>query len=150
MKIVLQKVSHASVSTNELFNEIHTGYLLLVGVSETSTEKDAIKLAEKIANSRNFEDEDGKINLSIKEVGGDILSVSQFTLYADVRKGNRPSFTNAASGDKAKVLYEKFNEALESHDITVKTGFFGEDMDVKLINDGPITIIYEAQEGKIL
>ena len=150
MKIVLQKVLHASVSTNELFNEIHTGYLLLVGVSETSTEKDAIKLAEKIANSRNFEDEDGKINLSIKEVGGDILSVSQFTLYADVRKGNRPSFTNAASGDKAKVLYEKFNEALESHDITVKTGFFGEDMDVKLINDGPITIIYEAQEGKIL
>lgn len=150
MKIVLQKVSHASVSTNELFNEIHTGYLLLVGVSETSTEKDAIKLAEKIANSRNFEDEDGKINLSIKEVGGDILSVSQFTLYADVRKGNRPSFTNAASGDKAKVLYEKFNEALESHDIIVKTGFFGEDMDVKLINDGPITIIYEAQEGKIL
>lgn len=150
MKIVLQKVSHASVSTNELFNEIHKGYLLLVGVSETSTEKDAIKLAEKIANSRNFEDEDGKINLSIKEVGGDILSVSQFTLYADVRKGNRPSFTNAASGDKAKVLYEKFNEALESHDITVKTGFFGEDMDVKLTNDGPITIIYEAQEGKIL
>ncbi|CAD2076305.1 D-aminoacyl-tRNA deacylase [Phocicoccus pinnipedialis] len=150
MKIVLQKVSHASVSTNELFNEIHTGYLLLVGVSTSSTEADAIKLAEKIANARNFEDDEGKINRSIKEVNGDILSVSQFTLYADVKKGNRPSFTDAAPGEKAQVLYEKFNEALENQGLLVKTGFFGENMDVKLTNDGPITIIYESKEGKIL
>lgn len=150
MRVILQKVSHASVSTNELFNEIHTGYMLLVGVSKNSVEADAVKLAEKIANARNFEDDEGKINLSIKEVGGDILSISQFTLYADVKKGNRPSFTHAAPGEKAKELYEKFNAELEKQGLLVKTGFFGEYMDVKLTNAGPITIFYESVEGKIV
>lgn len=150
MKVILQKVSHALVANNEIFNEINDGYCLLVGVSKTSTEADARVLAKKIANARVFEDKEGKINLSIKEVGGEILSVSQFTLYASTLKGNRPSFTEAASGEDAKVLYKVFNEALRDEDIVVKEGFFGEQMDVRLINSGPITIIYEAQNGKII
>lgn len=150
MKIILQKVSHALVANNEMYNEINDGYCLLVGVSKTSTEDDARMLAKKIANARIFEDKDGKINLSIKEVGGEILSVSQFTLYASTLKGNRPSFTEAAAGDDARVLYKVFNEALRSEDIVVKEGFFGEHMDVRLTNDGPITIIYEAEGGKII
>src|SRR5699024_4596317 len=93
MRVVLQRVSSSTVISNEFFNEIGKGYCLLVGVSNEDTEADAVKLAEKIAASRNFEDRDGKINLSIKDVGGEILSISQFTLYADTRKGNRPSFT---------------------------------------------------------
>lgn len=150
MKIILQKVSHALVANNEMFNEINDGYCLLVGVSKSSTEDDARVLAKKIANARIFEDQDGKINLSIKEVGGEVLSVSQFTLYASTLKGNRPSFSEAASGEAAKVLYKVFNEALRDEDIVVKEGFFGEHMDVRLINDGPITIIYEAEGGKVI
>ncbi|MGO1922407.1 MAG: D-aminoacyl-tRNA deacylase [Jeotgalicoccus sp.] len=150
MKIILQKVSHALVANNEMFNEINDGYCLLVGVSKSSTEEDARVLARKIANTRVFEDKDGKINLSIKEVGGEILSVSQFTLYASTLKGNRPSFSEAASGDDARVLYKVFNEALRAEDIVVKEGFFGEHMDVRLTNDGPITIIYEAEGGKVI
>ena len=150
MKIILQKVSHALVANNEMFNEINDGYCLLVGVSKSSTEDDARILARKIANARVFEDKDGKINLSIKEVGREILSVSQFTLYASTLKGNRPSFTEAASGEDARVLYKVFNEALRAEDIVVKEGFFGEHMDVRLTNDGPITIIYEAEGGKVI
>lgn len=150
MKIVLQKVSHALVSNNEMYNEINDGYCLLVGVSKTSTMDDAKALAKKIASARVFEDSDGKINLSIKEVGGQILSVSQFTLYASLKKGNRPSFTEAASGDDAKGLYQAFNEGLRDEGLIVKEGFFGEHMDVRLVNDGPITLIYEAVDGKIV
>lgn len=150
MKIILQKVSHALVANNEMFNEINDGYCLLVGVSKSSTEDDARILARKIANARIFEDKDGKINLSIKEVGGEILSVSQFTLYASTLKGNLPSFTEAASGEDARVLYKVFNEALRAEEIVVKEGFFGEHMDVRLTNDGPITIIYEARGGKVI
>ncbi|MCG1008866.1 D-tyrosyl-tRNA(Tyr) deacylase [Salinicoccus sp. ID82-1] len=149
MKIVLQRVSSATVMSNEFFNEIGPGYCLLVGVSEASTEEDALKLAEKIAASRNFEDEDGKINLSIKDVEGEILSISQFTLYADVRKGNRPSFTQAAGKDHANRLYQLFNSHLQSFGLTVKEGFFGEMMQVQINNDGPITILYESMDGKI-
>ena len=104
MRVVLQKVSDARVVKSDLFNEINKGYLLLVGVSEDSTSEDARKLAEKIAKSRNFEDADGKINLSISDVQGEILSISQFTLYADTKKGNRPSFTKAAKSKKALSL----------------------------------------------
>jgi D-tyrosyl-tRNA(Tyr) deacylase len=150
MKVVLQKVSHARVVTNQLFNEIGTGYVLLVGVSNDSTEKDAEKLAEKIANSRNFEDDNDKINLSIKDVEGEILSISQFTLYADVKKGNRPSFTRAAGKEQALSLYKLFNNELQERGLVVKEGFFGEHMDVTIQNDGPITIIYESQDGKIV
>src|SRR5699024_7380866 len=136
--------------TNELFNEINKGYMLLVGVSETSTKVDAKKLAEKIVTASTFEDDDGKSNLSLKDVGAEKISVSQFTIYADVKKGNHPSFINAASEDYAKERYEYFNEELRSHGVNVKTGFFGEHMDVRLTNSGPITLIYEAKEGKIV
>lgn len=150
MRVVLQRVSSSTVMSNELFNEIGKGYCLLVGVSDDSTEADAIKLAEKIAASRNFEDKEGKINLSIKDVGGEILSISQFTLYAETKKGNRPSFTKAAGRDHADRLYKLFNETLVSQGLTVKTGFFGEMMHVNINNDGPITILYESIDGKII
>ncbi|WP_017548729.1 D-aminoacyl-tRNA deacylase [Salinicoccus carnicancri] len=149
MRVVLQRVSSSTVISNEFFNEIGKGYCLLVGVSNEDTEADAIKLAEKIAASRNFEDSEGKINLSIKDVGGEILSISQFTLYADTRKGNRPSFTRAAGREHADKLYKLFNETLQSYDLTVKTGFFGEMMNVNINNDGPITILYESEGGKV-
>ncbi|AKG73894.1 D-aminoacyl-tRNA deacylase [Salinicoccus halodurans] len=149
MRVVLQRVSSSTVISNEFFNEIGKGYCLLVGVSNEDTEADAVKLAEKIAASRNFEDKDGKINLSIKDVGGEILSISQFTLYADTRKGNRPSFTKAAGREQADKLYKLFNETLEAQGLTVKTGFFGEMMHVNINNDGPITILYESEDGKI-
>lgn len=150
MRVVLQRVSSSTVMSNELFNEIGKGYCLLVGVSDDSTEADAIKLAEKIAASRNFEDKEGKINLSIKDVGGEILSISQFTLYAETKKGNRPSFTKAAGRDHADRLYKLFNETLVSQGLTVKTGFFGEMMHVNINNDGPITILYESIDGRII
>ena len=133
-----------------MYNEINDGYCLLVGVSQSSTVADAKVLAKKIASARVFEDAEGKINRSIQEVGGQILSISQFTLYASLKKGNRPSFTDAASGDVAKDLYQVFNEGLRDEGLIVKEGFFGEHMDVRIVNDGPITLIYEAVDGKIV
>ncbi|WP_020008540.1 D-aminoacyl-tRNA deacylase [Salinicoccus albus] len=150
MRVVLQRVSNSMVISNELYNEIGQGYCLLVGVSSDSTEADAVKLAEKIAASRNFEDDEGKINRSIADVGGEILSISQFTLYADMKKGNRPSFTKAAGREHADRLYKLFNETLRDAGLVVKEGFFGEMMEVRINNDGPITILYEAADGKIL
>lgn len=150
MKVVLQKVSKASVESNSEVRSINKGYCLLVGVSVDSTKEDATKLATKIASSRNFEDENGKINLSIQDVGGEILSISQFTLIADVRKGNRPSFSKSAKKEQATELYNHFNEVLASQGLNVKTGFFGEMMDVTLTNAGPITIIYESYNGSMV
>ena len=122
---------------------IDKGYCLLVGVHKESTEEDAKYLAKKVAQARLFEDENDKINLSLKDVGGSILSVSQFTLYADTKKGNRPSFTSAAGAEKANQLYEKFNEFLREEGVTVETGIFQTMMEVNIVNDGPITIVYE-------
>lgn len=145
MKVVLQKVNKAQVTVDdEVVGKINKGYCLLVGVHKDSTEKDAEFLAKKIANARLFEDEDGKINLSLKEVKGEILSISQFTLYANVKKGNRPSFTDAARPDDAKFLYEKFNEYLELENIKVEKGIFQSHMNVLIENDGPITVIYDV------
>jgi len=144
MKIILQKVKKASVSVdNKVVGSIDKGYCLLVGVHKESTEEDAKYLAKKVAQARLFEDENDKINLSLKDVGGSILSVSQFTLYADTKKGNRPSFTSAAGAEKANELYEKFNEFLREEGVTVETGIFQTMMEVNIVNDGPISIVYE-------
>lgn len=144
MKIILQKVKKASVSVdNKVVGSIDKGYCLLVGVHKESTEEDAKYLAKKIAQARLFEDENDKINLSLKDVGGSILSVSQFTLYADTKKGNRPSFTSAAGAEKANELYEKFNKFLREEEVTVETGIFQTMMEVNIVNDGPVTIVYE-------
>ena len=144
MKIILQKVKKASVSVdNKIVGSIDKGYCLLVGVHKESTEEDARYLAKKIAQARLFEDENDKINLSLKDVGGSILSVSQFTLYADTKKGNRPSFTSAAGAEKANELYEKFNKYLKEEGVTVETGIFQTMMEVNIVNDGPVTIVYE-------
>ena len=144
MKIILQKVKKASVSVeNKVVGSIDKGYCLLVGVHKESTEEDAKYLVKKVAQARLFEDENDKINLSLKDVGGSILSVSQFTLYADTKKGNRPSFTSAAGAEKANQLYEKFNEFLREEGVTVETGIFQTMMEVNIVNDGPITIVYE-------
>jgi len=144
MKIVLQKVKKASVSVdNKIEGSIDKGYCLLVGVHKESTEEDAKYLAKKISQARLFEDENDKINLSLKDVGGSILSVSQFTLYADTKKGNRPSFTSAAGVEKANELYEKFNEYLREEGVKVETGIFQTMMEVNIVNDGPVTIVYE-------
>lgn len=144
MKIILQKVKKASVSVdNKVVGSIDKGYCLLVGVHKESTEEDAKYLAKKVAQARLFEDENDKINLSLKDVGGSILSVSQFTLYADTKKGNRPSFTNAAGAEKANALYEQFNKYLREEGVTVETGIFQTMMEVNIVNDGPVTIVYE-------
>ena len=144
MKIILQKVKKASVSVdNKIVGSIDKGYCLLVGVHKESAEEDAKYLAKKVAQARLFEDENDKINLSLKDVGGSILSVSQFTLYADTKKGNRPSFTSAAGAEKANELYEKFNEYLREEGVKVETGTFQTMMEVNIVNDGPVTIVYE-------
>ena len=144
MKVILQKVKKASVSVDgKIVGEIDKGYCLLVGVHKESTEADAKYLAKKIVEARLFEDENEKLNLGLKDVNGSILSVSQFTLYADTKKGKRPSFTNAASAEEAKELYNNFNEYLREEGIKVETGIFQTMMEVNIINDGPVTIIYE-------
>ena len=144
MKVVLQKVKKASVNVdNKIVGEIDKGYCLLVGVHKDSTIEDAKYLAKKIAEARLFEDENDKLNLGLKDVGGSILSVSQFTLYADTKKGKRPSFTNAARPEDANRLYEEFNEHLREEGIKVETGIFQTMMEVNIVNDGPVTIIYE-------
>ncbi len=144
MKVILQKVKKASVSVDgKVVGEIDKGYCLLVGVHKESTEADAKYVAKKIVEARLFEDENEKINLGLKDVNGSILSVSQFTLYADTKKGKRPSFTNAAGAEKANELYNRFNDYLREENIKVETGIFQTMMEVNIINDGPVTIIYE-------
>lgn len=146
MKVVLQRTKKASVTVdNEITGSITHGYLLLVGITHEDTMMDVEYCARKVAELRLFEDDEGKMNRSIHEVGGQILSVSQFTLYADTKKGRRPSFTNAAKPDHAKPLWDAFNETLKGHGLHVETGIFGADMDVALINDGPVTIIVESK-----
>ena len=145
MRIVLQRVKSASVSIEgTVVGEIEQGFLLLVGVGPDDTRDDASYLARKIAGMRIFSDENGKMNLSIDQVGGKILSVSQFTLFADTKKGNRPSFTGAASHEAANKLYEEFNEILRTeYGLIVETGEFAADMQVSLVNDGPVTILLD-------
>lgn len=149
MKIVLQRVSEASVSVGgAVIGSIQKGFMLLVGISEGDKAEDADWLAQKIANLRVFSDEDGKMNLSIHQINGEILSISQFTLLADYKKGNRPSFIKAAKPDVALPLFQYFNDVLRQAGISVATGQFGADMKVTLSNDGPVTIIMDSDDRK--
>ena len=144
MKIVLQRVKNASITVDgELISEIGVGYLILIGVSDTDAKADAERLARKIAALRIFEDENGKINRDINDVGGSALVVSQFTLYADCKKGNRPSFVNAGKPDFANEMYLYFADELRKYISEVKTGVFGADMKISLLNDGPFTLTLE-------
>lgn len=144
MKVVVQRVKKASVEVNEkIVGKIDSGILLLVGFTYDDDIEKLKWMARKIVNLRIFDDENGVMNLSLKDVGGSVLSVSQFTLYADPKKGNRPSYVNALNGEEAVILYDKFNEILRNDEIKVETGMFGEEMEVSLVNDGPITIIVE-------
>ena len=144
MKIVLQRVTHASVTVDgKITGQIEKGYLLLLGVGKDDTENDCERLADKIINLRIFSDENDKINLSLKDVGGSLLIVPQFTLYADCRKGNRPNFMQAGSPDEANRLFEYFTEYCRNKCQHVETGIFGADMKVELLNDGPFTVILE-------
>ena len=144
MRIVIQRVNRASVKiAGNRVGQISKGLLLLVGLKEGDEADIVKKAAAKIAKMRIFEDEKGKTNLAIKDVGGQILSVSQFTLLADTKKGNRPSFIKAMRPPKSKELWEQFNEELEKLGLTVATGEFGADMQVDLENDGPFTIVLD-------
>ena len=146
MRVVLQRVSHASVTVEEkVIGQIQRGFLLLVGVTHDDVMEDMEYLVRKIVQMRIFEDEEGKLNRSIQDIGGEILSVSQFTLYADTKKGNRPSFSKAAPGDVALEMFEQFNGLLRESGIPVETGQFGADMKVELLNDGPVTILLDSK-----
>lgn len=147
MRVLIQRVTHASVAIDgEVYAQIKQGFLLLVGITQDDNEETVDKLAKKAAELRLFEDEQGKINRSLSDVGGTILSISQFTLYADCRKGRRPGFEKAAGPQQAKPLYEYFNEQLKAYGIHVETGVFGADMKVELCNDGPLTILLDSAE----
>ena len=146
MRVVLQRVAHASVTVDgEIIGKIQRGFLLLVGVTHDDAMEDMEYLVRKIVQMRIFEDEEGKLNRSIQDIGGEILSVSQFTLYADTKKGNRPSFSKAAPGDVAIEMFEQFNGLLRDTGIPVETGQFGADMKVELLNDGPVTILLDSK-----
>ena len=144
MQAVIQRVSSSSViADGVLSGQIGQGLVILLGVAKGDEEKDAELLAAKIAKLRIFSDENGKMNLSLKAVNGKILSISQFTLYADTKDGNRPAFIKAMNPVEASKLYDLFNEELRTYDIEVLTGQFGADMKINLLNDGPVTIIYD-------
>lgn len=150
MRAVVQRVKKSELYIDEkLYSKIGKGFLVLLGITETDTEEDLKVLADKIMKLRVFEDENGKMNLSISDIQGELHIVSQFTLYADCHHGNRPSFINAARPEFADPMYEKFVEYCKKTEIPVATGVFGADMKINLINDGPVTIILEAENGKV-
>lgn len=147
MKFVIQRVEHASVSVEQkIIGEISKGYLVLVGICDTDTEEIADKMVHKMLNLRIFDDAEGKTNLSLENVEGELLIISQFTLYADCRKGNRPSFTNAGKPDMAKRLYEYVIDKCKETVPHVAQGAFGEHMEVSLVNHGPFTIVLDSTE----
>ena len=147
MRVLLQRVKQASVEIDGNVNgEIGQGLLLLVGFTENDGDKEIEYLARKVLKARIFSDADDKMNLNLQQVSGSILSISQFTLYAQTRKGNRPSFTRAQNPDIASKNYDKFNEKLRESGVQVETGIFGADMQVSLVNDGPVTIMYDTDE----
>lgn len=144
MKIVVQRVKEAKVEVNnEIVGKIGKGFLVLIGITHTDTKENADYLVKKLCNLRVFEDEEGKMNKSLKDVDGKLILISQFTLYSNCSQGNRPSFIEAARPEQAKGLYEYFCEECSKNDIEVQKGIFGADMQVTLLNDGPVTIIIE-------
>lgn len=149
MKIVIQKSLNASVEVDKkIVGKIESGLVLLVGFTHTDNEETIDKMINKTINLRIFEDEAGVMNKSFLEVGGSILSISQFTLYANTSRGRRPSYLDALGGEKSVLLYELFNEKLKNLGIDVQTGIFGADMKVSLVNNGPTTIILDSEEYK--
>ena len=146
MRVILQRVSKASVLVNNnIVGNINKGLLVLVGFTNTDTSKEIDYMVDKIINLRIFDDDNGVMNRSLKDINGSILSVSQFTLYADTSHGRRPSYTKALNGDRAIILYEEFNRKIKEADINIETGIFGDNMEVSLINDGPVSIIIERE-----
>ena len=147
MKFVIQRVTHASVTVDgAVIGKIGKGFLVLIGVSQEDTAETADKMVKKMCNLRIFEDSEGKTNLALSDVGGELLLISQFTLYADCRKGNRPSFVFAGAPDMASALYEHIIEAARKYVPVVERGSFGADMKVDLRNDGPFTIVLDSKE----
>ena len=145
MKIIIQRVKKAQVSIEgQVYGQIQQGLLLLVGVGPEDQKEDLDYAVRKLVNMRIFSDTEGKMNLSVKDIQGEILSISQFTLFADTKKGNRPAFTGAAKPDVAEDFYQDFNREL-AKEVPVKTGIFGADMQVELVNDGPVTVILDTK-----
>lgn len=144
MKVIVQRCEKANVKVdNNIVGKIDKGLMLLVGFTENDNQTNIDYMVDKVINLRIFDDESGVMNKSLIDIEGSILSVSQFTLYADTSKGRRPSYINALSGEKAIILYDEFNQKLKNKNIHVETGIFGAEMKVELINDGPITIVLE-------
>lgn len=147
MKLVIQRVTHASVTVdNNVIGKIGKGYMVLIGASDTDTKEIADKMLDKMIKLRIFEDENGKTNLSLADVGGELLLISQFTLYANCKKGNRPSFIEAGSPDHANALYEYIIEKCKERVDVVEQGEFGAEMKVELLNDGPFTVILDSEQ----
>jgi len=147
MRFVIQRVTHASVTVDsKIVGKIEKGFLVLIGIENDDTEKIADKMVLKMTGLRIFEDEAGKMNLSLKQVNGSLLLISQFTLYADFLKGNRPSFIGAGKPEMANCLYEYIIEKCKEQDLQVEQGIFGADMKVELLNDGPVTILLDSHE----
>lgn len=146
MRAVLQRVSEARVDVaGETVGQIQRGLCALIGVADEDTDQDALWLADKLVNARIFEDEAGKMNLSVKDVGGAVLCISQFTLLGDLRRGNRPSFGDAMAPDVARTLFEGLCAAVASHSVAVETGRFRAEMRVHLINEGPVTVLLDSR-----
>jgi len=147
MKFVIQRVKNSSVEVdNKIVGSINKGFLVLIGITHTDTKEIADLLIKKLIKLRVFEDENDKMNLALNDVNGELLLISQFTLYADCRKGNRPAFIDAAKPDYANELYEYIIEECKKQEINVQTGIFGADMKVNLLNDGPVTIILDSED----
>ncbi|ALS23194.1 MULTISPECIES: D-aminoacyl-tRNA deacylase [Paenibacillus] len=148
MRVVLQRSKNAAVTVDgQTVGKISHGLVLLVGIADGDTEQDAAYIAEKVAGLRIFDDQAGRMNLSVLETGGQVLSISQFTLYGDCRKGRRPNFMGAARPEHAEPLYDRFNDLLRERGLQVETGRFGARMDVSLVNDGPVTLIVESRQA---
>ncbi len=148
MRVVVQRVTSSKVIVdNKVVGEINKGLNLLIGFSKEDTDEDLLYLKDKIVNLRIFEDDNDKMNLSLLDVKGDILAISQFTLYGDCRKGRRPNFMEAEGGDRAKALYERFVQLLRETNLKVETGEFGAHMKVDILNDGPVTIILDSKKN---